>query len=182
MVVLCASERAAAVIDALKALSPAPRVVACWPVPAADVPSAWVWVNRALALVDAGIIPARPVIECLRHRSEIWLHAEPVLRRQLAQELLEPLFNETPNSRDILSETLLVWLETRDSAPAIAARLGVHPQTVRYRWKRINELFGEDLHDPEFVLQMTMLLKASVPMWIAGDQSDFERFRANEGG
>src|SRR3546814_9071794 len=85
-------------------------------------------------------------------------------------------------SRDILSETLLVWLETRDSAPASAARLGVHPQTVRYRWKRINELFGEDLHDPEFVLQMTMLLKASVPMWIAGDQSDFERFRANEGG
>jgi DNA-binding PucR family transcriptional regulator len=126
------------------------------------------------------VIPARPVIECVRFRTEIWLHAEPVLRRQLAQELLQPLFNETENSREILSETLLVWLETRDSAPAIAARLGVHPQTVRYRWKRINELFGDSLHDPDYVIQLTLLLKASVPLWIAGDQSDFRRFREQE--
>ena len=98
----------------------------------------------------------------------------------MCQDLLRPLLAETPNSREILSQTLLVWLETRDSAPAIAAQLGVHPQTVRYRWKRINELFGDDLHDSEFMVQITMLLKASVPLWQAGDQSDFERFRAEE--
>ena len=33
------------------------------------------------------------------------------------------------------------------------------------------------LHDPEFIVQITMLLKASVPLWKAGDQSDFERYR-----
>lgn len=98
----------------------------------------------------------------------------------MVQELLRPLLAETPNSREILSETLLAWLETRDSAPAIAGRLGVHPQTVRYRWKRINEIFGEALHDPDFIVQITMLLKASVPLWKAGDQSDFERFHAEE--
>uniref|UniRef100_UPI00373FE05C helix-turn-helix domain-containing protein n=1 Tax=Streptomyces rimosus TaxID=1927 RepID=UPI00373FE05C len=32
-----------------------------------------------------------------------------------------------------LAETLLAWLETRGSAPEVAARLGVHLQTVRYR-------------------------------------------------
>jgi DNA-binding PucR family transcriptional regulator len=102
------------------------------------------------------------------------------MRQRLCQELLEPLLAETPNSRTILSETLLAWVETRDSAPAIAARLDVHPQTVRYRWKRINELFGEVLQDPDFVLQLTLVLKASVPMWKAGNQSDFELFEARK--
>ena len=41
----------------------------------------------------------------------------------------------------------------------------------QYSW------FGPSLHDPEFILQMTMVLKTSVLMWKAGNQSDFERFR-----
>ncbi|WP_408898322.1 helix-turn-helix domain-containing protein [Nocardioides sp. R1-1] len=178
--VVCATADADEVVAALRRSAPKARASVCWPVPRGDATAAWTWATRALALVEARVIPARPVIECVRFRTEIWLHAEPVLRRQLAQELLQPLFNETENSREILSETLLVWLETRDSAPAIAARLGVHPQTVRYRWKRINELFGDSLHDPDFVIQLTLLLKASVPLWIAGDQSDFRRFREQE--
>ncbi|WP_067853476.1 helix-turn-helix domain-containing protein [Aeromicrobium erythreum] len=157
-----------------------PRAAVGWAVEPADVPSAFRWARRALELVRRGVIPDAQVVDCRAHRTQIWLHAEPTLRQQLGQELLSPLLAETPNSREILSETLLVWLETRDSAPAIAARLGVHPQTVRYRWKRINELFGEAMHDTEFLVQLTMLLKASVPLWKAGDQSDFERFRAED--
>jgi hypothetical protein len=152
------------------------RFAVCWPVEPRDAPSAHRWAQRALTLAAKGVVPVRPVIDCRAYRTEIWLHAEPVMRRQLAQELLRPLFEETANSREILSETLLVWLETRDSAPAIAARLGVHPQTVRYRWRRINQLFGEALHDPEYVVQLTLVLKASIALWIAGDQSDFERY------
>jgi hypothetical protein len=178
--VVCATADAEDVVAAIRRTAPQARASVCWPVPRGDASAAWTWATRALSLVEARVIPARPVIECVRFRTEIWLHAEPVLRRQLAQELLQPLFNETENSREILSETLLVWLETRDSAPAIAARLGVHPQTVRYRWKRINELFGDSLHDPDYVIQLTLLLKASVPLWIAGDQSDFRRFREQE--
>ncbi|WP_141797531.1 helix-turn-helix domain-containing protein [Nocardioides sp. SLBN-35] len=178
--VVCATADAEEVVAAIRRSAPQARASVCWPVPRGDASAAWTWATRALSLVEARVIPARPVIECVRFRTEIWLHAEPVLRRQLAQELLQPLFNETENSREILSETLLVWLETRDSAPAIAARLGVHPQTVRYRWKRINELFGDSLHDPDYVVQLTLLLKASVPLWVAGDQSDFRRFREQE--
>ncbi|WGL53032.1 helix-turn-helix domain-containing protein [Nocardioides sp. BP30] len=151
-----------------------------WPVPTEEAGHAHRWVVRALELAASGGIPRQPVIDCARYRTQLWLHAEPALRRQMAQELLKPLFAETPNSREILSATLLVWLETRESAPAIAAILGVHPQTVRYRWRRINELFGESLHDPEFVVQLTMVLKASVPLWVAGDQSDFERYWSEE--
>jgi hypothetical protein len=164
----------------LQAVHPSISLAYSWSVPLQDAPHAHRWATRALALVTTGAIPRQPVIDCARYRTQLWLHAEPALRRQLAQELLKPLFAETPNSREILSETLLVWLETRESAPAIAAILGVHPQTVRYRWRRINELFGESLRDPEFVVQLTMVLKASVPLWIAGDQSDFERYWSEE--
>jgi hypothetical protein len=180
-VVICPTDVADEVVAQIKKVVPRRRIAVCWPVPPGDVPAAWRWVNRAHALVRARVIPERGhVVDCMRHRTEIWLHAEPVLRRQLAQELLQPLLDETENSREILSETLLTWLETRESAPAIAAKLGVHPQTVRYRWKRINELFGDDLRDPDFVIQLTLVLKASVPLWLAGDQRDFERHKGQE--
>lgn len=165
-------------LDRLRADPAIAHAAVSWAVPTKDAADAHRWARRALDLARQGIIPADKILDCAEHRTQLWLHSEPTLRRQLCQELLPRLLAETPNSREILSETLLVWLETRDSAPAIAARLDVHPQTVRYRWKRINELFGDALHDPETVVQLTMLLKASVPMWKAGDQSDFERFQA----
>ena len=180
IVVIAAADNADQVVSTLGDASP--RVAVSWPVESAAIPAALRWARRALDLVRRGVIPDQPVIECRKHRTQIWLHAEPDLRQRLTQNLLKPLLAETPNSREILSETMLTWLETRDSAPAIAAKLGVHPQTVRYRWKRINELFGENLHNPEFTIQITMLLKASVPLWKAGDQSDFELFRAEEEG
>ncbi|MDQ1105102.1 hypothetical protein QE364_003045 [Nocardioides zeae] len=157
------------------------RVGLGWPVGPAELRDALRWVRKMLTLAGSGIVPDGPLLRCAEHRTQIWLHAEPLLRQGLVQDLLSPLLAETPNSREILSETLLAWLESRDSAPAIAARLGVHAQTVRYRWKRINELFGEDLHDPEFVVSLTMVLKASVPLWKAGDQRDFERFHRATG-
>lgn len=153
------------------------RVVVSWPVSPVEAGTALLWTLRAMDLVHAGVISPTTMVRCEEHVTQLWLHSEPSMRRRLCQDLLQPLLAEAPNSREILSETLLVWLETRDSAPAIAARLDIHPQTVRYRWRRINELFGEALHDPEFVIQMTLVLKASVPMWKGGDQSDFELFR-----
>ncbi len=178
VVVIADACRKAEVVSAFA--DAATPIAASWPVPPPLIPSAYRWARRALDLVRRGVIPAQPVVRCRDHRTQIWLHSEPALRQRMCQDMLKPLLAETPNSREILSQTLLVWLETRDSAPAIAAHLGVHAQTVRYRWKRINELFGDDLHDPEFIVQITMLLKASVPLWQAGDQSDFERFREEE--
>ena len=179
-VAIASSESAQEVVQRLRLSGPAVRVAHSWAVAPSDAPAARRWTARALELVDSGVIPRMPVIDCAAHLTQLWLHSEPALRRQLAQELLQPLFGETPNSREILSQTLLVWLETRGSAPAIAAILGVHPQTVRYRWKRINELLGDILQDPETVLQLTMVLKASVPLWTSGNQEDFRLAREGE--
>jgi hypothetical protein len=178
---LAPGETADEVVEQLRSLDADLTIARSWPVALADAAHAHRWAVRALELSENGAIPRQQIVDCAQYRTQLWLHSEPALRRQLAQELLRPLFAETPNSREILSETLLVWLETRESAPAIAAILGVHPQTVRYRWRRINELFGDALHDPEFVVQLTMVLKASVPLWVAGDQSDFERYWTEEG-
>ena len=174
--VVTTPERLVAALDLLTRDPRITKIAASWPVSLESAPAASIWTRRAIDLAERGVIPSGRVIECVLHRTQLWLHSEPYMRQQLCQKLLAPLLAETPNSREILSETLLTWLETRDSAPAIAIRLDVHPQTVRYRWKRINEIFGDDLHDPEIVVQLTMLLKASVPLWKAGDQSDFERF------
>lgn len=175
--VLCPGEDAEDLAALLTRSAPDRRVALSWPVQPDEAGSALLWTARALDLVRLGVIAPTSLVRCTDHVTQLWLHAEPSMRQRLCQELLEPLLAETPNSREILSDTLLAWLETRDSAPAIAARLDVHPQTVRYRWKRINELFGESLHDPEFILQMTLVLKTSLLMWKAGNQSDFERFR-----
>jgi hypothetical protein len=177
VVAVCPEDEAEGLATLLKQSGPDRRVAISWPVRTAETGSALLWTARALDLVRLGVVPPTSTVRCTEHVTQLWLHAEPSMRQRLCQELLEPLLAETPNSREILSDTLLAWLETRDSAPAIAARLDVHPQTVRYRWKRINELFGDALHDPEFVLQVTMVLKTSLPMWKAGDQSDFDRFR-----
>ena len=177
LVALCPDEDAEDLAALLIRSGSDRRVALSWPVRPDEAGSALIWTARALDLVGLGVLPPTTLVRCADHVTQLWLHAEPSMRQRLCQELLEPLLGETPNSREILSDTLLAWLETRDSAPAIAARLDVHPQTVRYRWKRINELFGDALHDPEFILQMTMVLKTSLLMWKAGNQSDFERFR-----
>jgi len=175
--VVCPARDQNDMVERIGRSRPGIRTAVSWPVPPGEAGSALRWCQRALDLVRLGVIAPVPVIECAEQATQLWLHAEPSMRRHLCQELLRPLLAESQHSRAILSETLLAWVETRDSAPVIAARLGIHPQTVRYRWKRINELFGEALRDPEFVLRLTLVLKSSVPMWKAGDQSDFDRFR-----
>ncbi|MEV6395474.1 helix-turn-helix domain-containing protein [Streptomyces sp. NPDC051907] len=39
------------------------------------------------------------------------------------------------------------WLEHGGNTPAAAASLQVHAQTVRYRMKQVEALFGTALHD-----------------------------------
>ncbi|MCU1593256.1 MAG: putative transcriptional regulator, PucR family [Frankiales bacterium] len=69
--------------------------------------------------------------------------------------LLEALDATAPLGADPLAEldptyavTLLAWLDDHGDLPAAAARLGVHPNTFRYRLSRAREQVRADLHDP----------------------------------
>ncbi|MEY4060444.1 MAG: hypothetical protein RIQ31_106, partial [Actinomycetota bacterium] len=63
------------------------------------------------------------------------------------------------NSPELL-ETLSRYLETGRSLETTARELFVHPNTVRYRLKRISEIIGWDATGSReaFVLQVAMVL------------------------
>jgi hypothetical protein len=118
-----------------------------------EVPASMRLARRALALAD----PGAPPVVAERRLAEIALRGAPeiaVLRRRL----LAPLDGQTPASRARLEATLLQWLRHRGAQGAIAAELGVHPQTVRYRMARLRELMGSSLEDPEqrFALELAL--------------------------
>ena len=52
-----------------------------------------------------------------------------------------------------LTETLRAWLDRPGQVQAVAAELGVHPQTVRYRVKQLRELFGDRAGGPRGALR-----------------------------
>lgn len=59
--------------------------------------------------------------------------------------------------------TVLAYLDANSDIPAASARLGVHPNTVRYRLSRAEEIFGFDLADPDerLVLWLQLRLRAA---------------------
>ncbi|MFC1408891.1 helix-turn-helix domain-containing protein [Streptacidiphilus sp. N1-12] len=120
-------------------------------VPAAEAPDSLRWARQALALAASGAIaPDRDgVVHCEQHLVTLWLHSAPTLVDQLARRQLEPLAGLTPLQRERLIETLHSWLTTRGTAARIAEELSVHPQTVRYRMRLLEQAFGDRLDDPD---------------------------------
>jgi hypothetical protein len=118
------------------------------------------WARRALGLMQRGVIQDSPVIWCDEHLSSLWLLNDEFLVKRLAERSLAPLAQLTVKQRARLSETLLAWLETRGSAPEIATRLSVHPQTVRYRLHQLDKLFGSNLNNPDDRFNMEIALRA----------------------
>lgn len=57
------------------------------------------------------------------------------------------------------AETLLAHLDAFGDVPTAAARLSVHPNTFRYRLRRVRELFGVDLDDPDHRLVLWLQLR-----------------------
>nr|WP_116051852.1 PucR family transcriptional regulator [Amycolatopsis palatopharyngis] len=118
------------------------------------------WARRALDLVRRGIIEDANVVRCTDHLATMWLLTDEFLVRELSTRCLAPFDLLTVKQRARLSETLLAWLQSRGSAPELANKLSVHPQTIRYRMHQLEELFGDRLHDPEARLEMEIALRA----------------------
>jgi DNA-binding PucR family transcriptional regulator len=56
-----------------------------------------------------------------------------------------------------------VWLAEQGRLGQVAARLSVHPQTVRYRTARLRELFGAALEDPDGRFWLELALRVEQP-------------------
>jgi PucR-like helix-turn-helix protein len=126
------------------------------PVPLARARDSLRWARQALPLADDD----RPVVLCADHLSTLLLLGDEPLLRELVTRTLEPLDGLTTKQRRRMLDTLTAWVRTRGSAPEIASSLAVHPQTVRYRLRQLEELFGERLHDPDALFDLGIALRA----------------------
>lgn len=61
------------------------------------------------------------------------------------------------------SNTLIAWLDAFGDVAVAAKRLGIHPNTLRYRLRRLSELAGIDLADPDERLVLDLELRLWPP-------------------
>ncbi|WP_039934443.1 PucR family transcriptional regulator [Streptomyces viridochromogenes] len=116
--------------------------------------------TRALGLMGRGILPRQGVVRCSDHLSTLLLYGDEPLLERLQARVLAPLDTVSVGQRERLAETLLAWLLSGSNVPDVAVRLHIHPQTVRYRLRQLEKLFGDALHDPEARLDLILALRA----------------------
>jgi len=131
--------------------------------PAVPLALAGLSVRRAVAthaLLADGRLGERAFARAEEHLPALVIAADPALGAELAQQRLAPLQTLADGPRARLTETLRAWLDRPGQVQAVAAELGVHPQTVRYRVKQLRELFGDRLEDPEARFELGLALRA----------------------
>ena len=114
-----------------------------------DWPEAAVSFARARAALELADGDGAPLIVARDRAGELLLASDVRLAREFAADRLAPLARLPAGSRTRLTETLRVWLMEQGRLTPVAERLGMHPQTARYRVARLRELFGGALDDPE---------------------------------
>ncbi len=128
-----------------------------------DTPRSFALARDALALVEGGALPAAGPLVVEEHLAMLLLAREAPLTEELARRCLAPLSALGPGARDRLQVTLTAWLRAQGNVSDVAAELGVHAQTVRYRLARLRELFGSALDDPDARFELELALRAPRP-------------------
>ena len=119
------------------------------------------WARRALGLAERGIIDGRrDLVRCDEHLATLLMFADEELAAALRTARLAPLQRLRPAQRDRLAETLLIWLQHGCNANEVALQVHVHPQTVRYRLRQADDLFGDQLRDPDRRFELEIALRA----------------------
>jgi hypothetical protein len=114
--------------------------------------------RRGLDLLPDGT-PTGPV-HISEHIPTLLLVQNPELARSLADRKLAPLSRLRHTQQVRFTETLLAYFECGFHTGSTAERLHTHPQTVRYRIRQIEPLFGPDLYDPAQALDYLIALHA----------------------
>ncbi|MEU0741922.1 PucR family transcriptional regulator [Streptomyces sp. NPDC006134] len=83
--------------------------------------------------------------------------------RAFADGLLRALREHDATGRGDLVASLRAWLSRHGQWDAAAADLGVHRHTLRYRMRRVEEILGRSLDDPDVRMELWLALKATSP-------------------
>ncbi len=124
--------------------------------------SAAALVLRAAALQSADLLPAGRPLRVEQHLAALVVHADPLALAELGALRLAPLATLTELARERMTSTLRSWLAHHGDRQRVAAELGIHPQTVRYRVGQLRELFGEQLEDPGRRLELSLVTGAGL--------------------
>ena len=81
--------------------------------------------------------------------------------RAFADGMLRPLYEHDATGRGDLVASLRAWLSKHGQWDAAAADLGVHRHTLRYRMRRVEEILGRSLDDPDVRMELWLALKAA---------------------
>ncbi|WP_344448404.1 helix-turn-helix domain-containing protein [Actinocorallia aurantiaca] len=126
------------------------------------------WARRTLDLLTSGVVSGKSgrrsglLVRAEEHLSALLLQEGGALPSLVAARRLAPLTRAGEKQGLRLAFTLLECLKNGFNATGAAAALCVHPQTVRYRLGQLQEIFDFDFENPEFRLELMLLLQ----VWI----------------
>lgn len=124
-------------------------------VPLAQLPASISVAAAGMRLLDAGVIADDPLF-IAEHLDSVIVLGDLWIRDQLRADVLAPLAGLPATTRLRLEETLGAWLRSMGNRLEAAAMLQVHPQTVRYRLRQLQDLYGERWEDPDLRLKLTL--------------------------
>ena len=93
------------------------------------------------------------------HLLDLALLGDRALATELCARALEPLEHLKPGTRARLLETLKAFIDEQGHTQAMAERMHLHPQTVRYRVGRLRDVLGEGLDDPNRRLELAVAMR-----------------------
>jgi PucR C-terminal helix-turn-helix domain len=125
-----------------------------------DAPLSLARARAVLELAAEGAAPDHGLLDAPDHTAALLLRSDRRLAQELVRARLAPLEGLAAGPRARLTATLAAWLAAQGRLQAVAERLHVHPQTVRYRLGQLRELFGEALEDPQRRFELELALRA----------------------
>lgn len=124
----------------------------------ADAGASLRWARTLLALVPQRPGTAGELLFVEDHLAKVMLFQDPLLAGHLSAKWLGRLHDMTPRQRERMEQTLLAWLEGGGAAEA-ALLLRIHPQTVRYRLRKLERIFGSSLRTAQARFEILLALK-----------------------
>ena len=82
--------------------------------------------------------------------------SDPEVMRHVAGSILAGLDQIPAGQRPVLLATLGAWLDNGGSAGQAASVLFCHPNTVRHRMRRLEQLTGRSLSDPRGIAELSL--------------------------
>ncbi len=135
----------------------------------ADTPRALHLAQAALAGIQSGVAEVR-----MFKASPLAALAvcEPAEGRRLAEQVLGAVLGLPADDRATLLDTLNAYLDQAGSIERAADILYCHPNTVRYRLRRLQELTGRSLSDPYGMAELATAacavgLDSATALWVS---------------